>query len=271
MPAPVPLARKYRRRERRIARWRQPLTTRLRLRAWLSMLLADHGVLRLVFPNRHKVSDKLWRSAQPLPRDIAWAARNGIRTIVNLRGGREFGCWPLEKEACERHGIRLVDLPLYARGAPRVEAIRWARQLFDTIDYPALIHCKSGADRTGLAATLYLLLHERRPLDEATAQLHRRFGHLRSTATGMLDAFFEAYARDARAAAACGVELAFLDWAERSYDPAALTASFVPASPLTRARKRWQNWRLGLPGAPDPDLAKQAPLRRTDHAARDDA
>jgi uncharacterized protein (TIGR01244 family) len=150
MPAPVPLARKYRRRERRIARWRQPLTTRLRLRAWLSMLLADHGVLRLVFPNRHKVSDKLWRSAQPLPRDIAWAARNGIRTIVNLRGGREFGCWPLEKEACERHGIRLVDLPLYARGAPRVEAIRWARQLFDTIDYPALIHCKSGADRTVL-------------------------------------------------------------------------------------------------------------------------
>ncbi|HEX2726832.1 MAG TPA: tyrosine-protein phosphatase [Beijerinckiaceae bacterium] len=250
MPPPARLARKYQRRERRIARWRQPLTTRgRRLRAWLSMLLADHGVLRFVFPNRHKVSDKLWRSAQPLPRDIAWAAQNGIRTVINLRGGREFGCWPLEREACERHGIRLIDMPLHARGVPRVEAIRWARELFDTIAYPALMHCKSGADRTGLAAALYLLLHEKRPLGEATAQLHRRFGHLRSTATGVLDAFFEAYARDAEAAAARGAELDFLDWVERIYDPAALRASFVPASRLTRARMRWQNWRLGLPRA----------------------
>jgi uncharacterized protein (TIGR01244 family) len=242
MPRPFSLARKYSRRQRRIERWRKPLTgRRQRLHAWLSMLLADHGLIRLVYPNRHRVDNKLWRSAQPLPRDIAWAARNGIRTVVNLRGGREFGCWPLEKEACEAAGIRLVDMPLYARGVPRVEAIRWARALFDSIEYPALIHCKSGADRTGLAAALYLLLHRGRPLAEARAQLHARYGHFRWTATGVLDAFFDLYERHAAEPGAA--QLAFSDWFEKVYDPALLNRSFEPASPLARAKVRWQRKR----------------------------
>ncbi|MFL6936429.1 MAG: fused DSP-PTPase phosphatase/NAD kinase-like protein, partial [Xanthobacteraceae bacterium] len=184
------------------------------------------------------VSNKLWRSAQPLPRDIAWAARNGIRTVVNLRGGREFGCWPLEQEACDAAGIRLVDMPLYARGVPRPESIRWARELFDSIEYPALIHCKSGADRTGLAAALYLLLHEAAPIAEARAQLHRRYGHFRWTATGVLDAFFDAYERASK-----GRQLGFREWVETIYDPAALNASFEPASPIARAKFRWKRRR----------------------------
>jgi protein tyrosine phosphatase (PTP) superfamily phosphohydrolase (DUF442 family) len=255
------LARKYNRRQRRIKRWQQPLVTKAdRLRAWFSAIVSDHGFIRLIRPNRHQVSDKLWRSGQPLPRDIAWAARNSIKTIVNLRGGREFGCWPLEKEACEKHGIQLVDLPLYARGVPRKEAIRWAREVFDTIEYPALIHCKSGADRAGLAAGLYLLLHENKPIEDAKAQLHRRFGHFRWTATGILDLFFETYARDAKRLEADGADPAFLDWVERTYDPAALNANFVPASPVARAKMRWERRRrlaayglsrdLGHPGRP---------------------
>lgn len=251
------LKRKYDRRQRRIERWRKPLTTRgRRLRAWLSTLFADHGFIRLVYPNRHKVGNKLWRSAQPLPRDIAWAAANGIRTVVNLRGGREFGCWPLEQEACAAAGIRLVDMPLYARGVPRPESVRWARELFDSIEYPALIHCKSGADRTGLAAALYLLLHEGRPIAEAQAQLHRRYGHFRWTATGVLDAFFETYARDAR-----DREIAFLDWVETVYDPAVLNATFVPSSPIARAKMRFKRrQRLAAYGLPaDLDQAARRP------------
>ncbi|HKH33693.1 MAG TPA: hypothetical protein VKA80_05955 [Beijerinckiaceae bacterium] len=103
------LSRKYGRRQQRIERWRKPLASkRRRLRAWLSMIVADHGFIRFVYPNRHQVSNKLWRSAQPLPRDVAWAARNGIRTIVNLRGGREFGCWPLGRAPRELRA-RLAD------------------------------------------------------------------------------------------------------------------------------------------------------------------
>ena len=55
------------------------------------MLLTDHGVFRLVYLNRHRVCERLWRSAQPAPHQIAWFAAQGVNTIVNLRGAREHG------------------------------------------------------------------------------------------------------------------------------------------------------------------------------------
>ncbi len=41
--------------------------------------------------------------------------------------------------------------------------MRDARALFDRIEYPALFHCKSGADRVGLMAALYLFFKEASP------------------------------------------------------------------------------------------------------------
>ena len=69
-----------------------------------------------------------------------------------------------------------------------------ARDLFNTIEMPALMHCKSGADRAGLMAALYLLIHRKRPVAEAMQQLSFRYLHVRQAKTGMLDSFFEAYA-----------------------------------------------------------------------------
>ncbi len=208
----------------RIARWDRPIGGAFdRLAAWTNMLLADHGVFRLAYLNRHKVGAKLWRSAQPAPGDVAKLAAMGVRTIVNLRGGREYGSWPLEREACERHGIALVDFVVRSRGAPDRDTVLAAPAFFDAIAYPALIHCKSGADRAGFVAALYLLVHENRSVDEALAQLHPRFGHFRFAKTGILDAFFEAY-RDE------GVPLGmdFITWVRTRYDPEALERTFKP-------------------------------------------
>src|SRR5215212_3652965 len=187
----------------RIARWDRPIEgPARRLGAWANMLLADHGVFRLAYLNRHRVSGRLWRSAQPAPHQVAWFAAQGVRTIINLRGGREHGSWPLEKEACDRHGIALVD---------------------DGLRYPALVHCKSGADRAGLFAALYLLVHEGRSAAEAMTQLAPRYGHFRFAKTGILDAFLELYRTEGEARG-----LSFLEWAERVYDPHALQRNFKP-------------------------------------------
>ena len=160
------------------------------------MLLTDHGVFRLLYLNRHQVTPNFWRAAQPAPGDIRAAAEAGVRTIVNLRGGREYGSWPLEREACEAAGIKLEDFVVRSRGAPERETILDAKRFFDRLHYPVLVHCKSGADRAGFMAALYLLLHENRPLDEAMKQLGLRYGHFRFAKTGILDAFFERYRRD---------------------------------------------------------------------------
>jgi protein tyrosine/serine phosphatase len=210
------------RRLARIARWDRPLDGPAdRVKAWANMVLVDHGVFRLFYLNRHRLSDKLWRSAQPAPHQLAWFARQGIRTIINLRGGREHGSWPLQKEACDRLGLTLVEFKTRSRGAPERETILKAKEFFDGITYPALIHCKSGADRAGLVAALYLIVHEGRPVREALSQLSLRYGHFRFAKTGILDAFFERYLIEGEPNG-----LTFLEWAERVYDPDALEQNF---------------------------------------------
>jgi protein tyrosine/serine phosphatase len=216
---------RYERRMARIARWDRPIAGRLdRLRAWANMVFADHGIFRLFYLNKHQVETGLWRSAQPAPHQIAALARAGVKTIVNLRGGREHGSWQLQKEACARHGIALTEFIVRSREAPDRETILAADAFFAGLAYPALIHCKSGADRAGFVAALYLVLREDRPVAEAARQLSVRYGHFRFAKTGILDAFFEAYARDGEARG-----LGFRDWVTNCYDPRALTREFRPS------------------------------------------
>ncbi len=214
---------RYARRMARIARWEKPIAgRRSRLRAWVNMLLVDHGVLRLAYLNRHRVGRGLvWRSAQPAPHDFSWFKRHGVRTIVSLRGGREHGSWQLQREACEREGLVLREFVVRSREAPNREMLLGARDFFASVEYPALLHCKSGADRAGFAAALYLILHEGRPVAEAARQLSPRFGHFRFAKTGILDAFFESYLAQGERRG-----LSFLEWVETVYDPEALQREF---------------------------------------------
>lgn len=185
------------------------------------MLLIDHGIFRLVYVNRHKVSDNVWRSAQPAPHHIKRFAREGIRTIVNLRGERVCGSYWLEEEACRKHGIKLMNFVARSRAAPTLEELRSAKELFQNIEYPMLMHCKSGADRAGLMSVLYRFLHEGVPLEIAKRELSLRFGHIRQADTGVLDYFFERYLADnARD------PIEFWTWVETVYDPDELKHSF---------------------------------------------
>src|SRR4051794_28986646 len=214
---------RYARRMARIARWDRPIGGPAgRVPAWANMLLVDPGVFRLAYLTRHQVSEGLWRPAQPAPYQIARFAAQGVRTIVNLRGGREHGSWPLEKEACDRHGIELIDFVLRSREAPDRDSLLRIKDFFGGLRYPALVHCKSGADRAGLFAALYLV-HEGRSAAEAMEQLSPRYGHFRFAKTGILDAFLELYRTEGEAKS-----LSFLEWADRVYDPDALQRSFKP-------------------------------------------
>ncbi len=199
-----------------------------RRRAWRELMLGDHGALRKLYDNSHEVAPgKLWRSYQPSPSDLErWKAR-GVRTVVNLRGDKPSGFLFLEQEACARLDLELITLRAWSREAPPKAFLHEARDLFAGIDYPALIHCKSGADRAGLAATLFLFLQEGRPLDDAMEQLSFRYGHVRQGKTGVIDAAFNAYIAHARAH---GIALdnvdAFFDWVDNAYDPAQIKRDF---------------------------------------------
>lgn len=200
-----------------------PLGRLAYFRAWMNMLWIDHAIFRFFFNLRRPVSAGVYRSSHPMPYQLRGAAAMGIRTVINLRGAEpHIGSNRLEWETCRRLGLNLVHFPLGSRDAPSAEEILGLRRLFNEIEYPLLVHCKSGADRAGLVAALYLLMQKKVPLSVARKEL--RFwwhGHVRQAKTGILDHFLECYAADH---ARDGI--GFLDWVEQRYDRDAVRSSF---------------------------------------------
>lgn len=194
-----------------------------RLRAFLDMWFVDHGFIRDVYCNLHPVAEGVWRSAQPAPHHLRQAKRMGIRTIVNLRGRRDTcGSYILERQACQELGLTLIDFPIRSRSPLDRETLKAAVHLFDGLDYPILMHCKSGADRAGFMATLYLFLKRNVPLRQAMKrELSLAKGHVRQAKTGVIDFFYERYLEEAGEP-----PMDFLDWVETRYDRDRLKAQF---------------------------------------------
>jgi protein tyrosine/serine phosphatase len=189
------------------------------------MLWHDHAYLRLGFMNAHWVGPDLVRTNQPWPHQLAaWKEKHGIRTVLNLRGGGYLtGFYVLEREACERLGIQLIDFPVSSREAPSLEQVEGAKALFETMDYPVLMHCKSGADRAGMMSVLYAHYRLGVPIREAIRnELSFRTLHVKAGKTGVIDYAFELYLKEGEPQG-----LSLIDWMRRpEYDPKAIKAEF---------------------------------------------
>jgi protein tyrosine/serine phosphatase len=192
-----------------------------RLAALVDMTWRDHAFLRVWWQNAHWISDEMVRTNQPWPFQIDRWARRGIKTIVNLRGGLGTSFHYLERDACARAGIALENFTVTSRGAPTLDQVRGAKELFERIAYPALMHCKSGADRAGLMSVLYLHFRKGEPIEQAKRMLSLRFGHVRQGKTGVLDYYFDQYLAHGKPKG-----LSLIEWTERDYDPDKLKAEF---------------------------------------------
>lgn len=181
----------------------------------------DHGFLRTFYRNKHDLGGGMFRENQPNPERVAVWAQEGIRTVINLRGQSHVGFYLLEREACEQHGLNLYNFRMFSRDVHTVYKLRAVRQLFDKIEYPAVMHCKSGADRAGIMSVLYRHFKMGETIEQAVSQLSLRYGHFKSGKTGMLDFFFDDYLAYNKAR-----PIAFMDWVETVYDPVDVKARF---------------------------------------------
>ena len=193
-----------------------------RLKTYADYLWNDHAYLRLGFQNAHWISDELVRTNQPWPHQLAaWKAR-GIKTVVNLRGGFDASFHVLEKDACERLGLNFVNFTITSREVPSRDRVLCAKRLFETIEYPALMHCKSGADRAGIMSVLYMHFRKGKTIREALDQLHLRYLHVKQGKTGVLDYTFARYLTEGEPAG-----MSFLELVQSPmYDPAGMKADF---------------------------------------------
>jgi protein tyrosine/serine phosphatase len=192
-----------------------------RARAWLDSLLVDHGVLRLVWSNwATVVPGRLYRCNHPTPGRLARVARrHGLRSVINLRGATGNGSDALSRERAARLDLRFIDVPISSGMAPSREQVLALANALGLAEPPVLLHCKSGADRAGFAAAVFLVM-EGRTVADAIRHLSLRFGHLRRSRAGALDAVLLHFATEAEG------RKSFLDWVREDYDPAAATAAF---------------------------------------------
>lgn len=196
-------------------------TTKGRFVAWIDSLFIDHAVFRLVWGNLSPVvPDKVYRCNHPTPARLRrMTARLGLRTLINLRGKTQSGSDALSREAAGKIGLDFHDMAFESRGAPQRDRILRFHSIYASMRTPAIMHCKSGADRAGLASGL-MVMFEGGTADDALRQLSWRFGHVKQARTGILDAFFLRYRREAEG------RKAFLDWVKEDYDEAALRRDF---------------------------------------------
>jgi protein tyrosine/serine phosphatase len=197
-------------------------TPRGRFATYMDYLWKDHAYLRLRFSNAHWISDELVRTNQPWPFQLKAWKEKGIRTVVNLRGGFDASFHALEKDACERLGLKMVDFTITSREVPSRARVHGAKALFESLEYPALMHCKSGADRAGIMSVFYMHFRKGVPIREALEQLSLKYLHVKQGKTGVLDYTFERYLAEGEPKGQT-----FLEWVDSpAYDEAGIKADF---------------------------------------------
>jgi protein tyrosine phosphatase (PTP) superfamily phosphohydrolase (DUF442 family) len=138
----------------------------------------------------------VYRSAQPGVNLPELVARHHLATILNLRAGsRADDFYRDETRTAEELGVAFYDLPLSANRRPTRRELLILLDLLDRCRYPLLIHCKSGSDRTGLVAGLYLMAVRGLPPRKALDAFTTAYGHFPVFGTARLHDPFQEYDR----------------------------------------------------------------------------
>ena len=199
--------------------------------AGILLALAAEAARVLLGGNFHTlVPGRVYRSAQLSDGTLEAVIRKcGIRTVVNLRGVCDSMPWYLDEcRVTNRLGVSQEDIGLSAGRLPGVNEMRRLVDVLDNTQYPILFHCKQGADRTGMASAIYLLLHTDTPLAEALRQLGVRDGHVPFGKTSCLDRFFNLYVEWLQSHGLEHAPAVFRRWITVEYCPAACRCSIEP-------------------------------------------
>ena len=126
-----------------------------------------HGI-----PNAGKISDSLYRGAQPHEKGFFELKKLGITTIVDLRSeNREKVQW--ERAHAESAGIQFVHIPVGGWAAPSDEQVAQFLRLFrDDPQQKIFVHCHLGEDRTGVFVAAYRMVLEKWPVEQAEKEMY---------------------------------------------------------------------------------------------------
>jgi tyrosine-protein phosphatase SIW14 len=124
-------------------------------------------------PWLYRVDQNVFRGKQPTRQEISELAAMGIKTVLDLRGGLGHKGW--ERKAVEAAGMRYVRIGLSGFLPPtETQMDRILAVLENPSLSPIFVHCRRGADRSGLVIACYRIAHDHwtnaQAMQEARAQ-----------------------------------------------------------------------------------------------------
>lgn len=115
--------------------------------------------------NLYKVSDDLYRGAQPKPTGVEELKKLGIKTIVNLRNSN------LDEKMITGSGINYFHIPISSIFPRKKKFARFLEIVSDPANCPVFVHCRRGADRTGTAVALYRIKVQEWKVEDAINEM----------------------------------------------------------------------------------------------------
>lgn len=212
-----------------------------RLVRWGLLLIVLLGIVcvfwRPLFWNNEGVVDPgfVYRSAQPGSDFRRFIQEKGLRSVLNLRGGTEYDPW-YAAEVCRAHEENVVyhDLLLSPVRRPSRRQLRALVDILERCEYPLLIHCKWGSDRTGMASALYLMQIRGKPPREALRAFSLKHLHVPFGGPGNLHTLFYEYDAYLQRQGVTHTPARFRAWVEREYND---DGSDDELDPLLRLRQ----------------------------------
>lgn len=129
--------------------------------------------------NFGKVTDFLYRGAQPKEDEYSQLADMGIKTVIDLRDDpKDFA-----REGSERNGMHYINMPMSDKDYPEADAATRFLEIVNNQDnWPVFVHCAGGRHRTGAMTAVYRMTMEGWDIERAYEEMkdydfYTRWGH----------------------------------------------------------------------------------------------
>ena len=116
-------------------------------------------------PNLYKLSDDVYRSAQPSAEGMTNIEEMGIRTIVNLRSFNS------DRDEIEGTALGCEQICMKAWHSEEEDAVEFLQIVSDPNRVPVVVHCNLGSDRTGTMCAVYRVAVQGWSKEEAIAEM----------------------------------------------------------------------------------------------------
>ena len=116
-------------------------------------------------PNFHKVSDDLYRGAQPTAEGMKELEKLGVKTVINLRSMHS------DRDEIKDTTLAYEHINMTTWNAEDKDVVRFLQIVTNDSQTPVFVHCQHGADRTGTVCAIYRIAVQGWNKDEAIEEM----------------------------------------------------------------------------------------------------